>query len=517
MLIAARFLTLVWLLVVFAAPPLRASVPPASDDPAEWFETFKQSATDEELYRFLYAMPKGGDLHNHLSGSIISEWFMDLALAQEARGYQYYTKVRINNCRPYGSNAFSTSPYFMLFANLQQTSFDRLDDCEKSEYVPLTELSQEQREGWLNSLRIDKDYEGRDEFFQAHWQRMGDLYLNPYLAADALVKNMEEFASEGLVYLETMIGITGFLAADGSVLNPDEVADIYRARLSQSDALATGVEVKLQATILRFHPNAEQHLRAQYDFVSRNDDLFVAVNMVGREDDDKGHPLRFLSTVRELRKEYNNVALSIHAGEVDEPNYHIRDTLLLGADRIGHGINLITDPDTMRLMRHGPYLIEINLISNLLLEYVTEFSEHPFPEYLRIGIPVALSTDDRGMWDSNLTDEFFVAVKAFNLSWTELMTLHRNSLRYGFLPDKDKAELLARLSVRIDNFARRIATRPEATLADDAHSYGFICDHYALCDWGEGPEQGAESDASVASPEALVPGSELPVIQESEI
>jgi adenosine deaminase CECR1 len=36
------------------------------------------------------------------------------------------------------------------------------------------------------------------------------------------------------------------------------------------------------------------------------------------------------------------VRLSIHAGEVDEPNDHVRDTLLLGADRIGHGVNLIT-------------------------------------------------------------------------------------------------------------------------------------------------------------------------------
>jgi hypothetical protein len=46
----------------------------------------------------------------------------------------------------------------------------------------------------------------------------------------------------------------------------------------------------------------------------------------------------------------------------------------------------------MLLMRHGPYLVEINLISNLLLEYINDYSEHPFPEYLRTGIPVALSS-----------------------------------------------------------------------------------------------------------------------------
>ena len=128
--------------------------------------------------------------------------------------------------------------------------------------------------------------------------------------------------------------------------------------------------------------------------------MFVAVNMVGREDDDRGYPLRFLDTLRDLRRQYSGVRLSIHAGEVDEPNDHVRDTLLLGAERIGHGLNLIHDEDTMRRMQYGPYLVEINLISNLLLQYVDDYSQHPFPEYLRTGIPVALSTDDRGMWDS---------------------------------------------------------------------------------------------------------------------
>ena len=100
-----------------------AAVPGASDDLPAWFEAFKASASDEQLYRFLYAMPKGGDLHNHLSGSIRSEWFFDLALAQESRGYRYYTRVAINNCRPYGGNAFVDSPYLLMFVNIQESRY----------------------------------------------------------------------------------------------------------------------------------------------------------------------------------------------------------------------------------------------------------------------------------------------------------------------------------------------------------------------------------------------------------
>ena len=327
-----------------------------------------------------------------------------------------------------------------------------MDACEQAEYVALDALDAQQKTAWLDSLRLDKTWEGRDEFFQTLWQRMGDLYFNPYLAADALVLNMSKFADEGLTYLETMIGVLGFIDPEGIPMEPDDVADIYRARLQDADALATGVEARLQVAILRFLPNAEDQLRFLYDFVFRHRDLFVAVNMVGREDADKGHPRRFLPTMRELRQRYHSVRLSIHGGEVDEPNYHVRDTLLLGADRIGHGVNLITDDDTMRLMRHGPYLVEINLVSNLLLEYVGDYSQHPFPEYLRTGIPVALSTDDRGMWDSNLTDEFFVAVREFNLNWDELVRLSRNSLRYSFAPEPVKTALLSDFDERLAAF-----------------------------------------------------------------
>lgn len=462
---------------------LAAAVPVASEDMPAWFEAFKASASDDQLYRFLYAMPKGGDLHNHLSGSIRSEWFFDLALAQESRGYRYYTRVAINNCRPYGGNAFVDSPYLLMFVNIQESRYEKLDACERSEYVALDALDAQQKAAWLDSLRLDKPWEGRDEFFQTLWQRMGDLYFNPFLAADALVLNMSKFADEGLTYLETMIGVLGFIDPEGIPMEPDDVADIYRARLQDADALATGVEVRLQVAILRFMPNAEDQLRFLYDFVFRHRDLFVAVNMVGREDADKGHPRRFLPTLRELRQRYHSVRLSIHGGEVDEPNYHVRDTLLLGADRIGHGVNLITDDDTMRLMRHGPYLVEINLVSNLLLEYVGDYSQHPFPEYLRTGIPVALSTDDRGMWDSNLTDEFFVAVREFNLNWDELVRLSRNSLRYSFAPEPVKTALLSDFDERLAAFGGVIADDPEAAFADEAVSYGFICRRYQLCDW----------------------------------
>jgi adenosine deaminase CECR1 len=446
------------------------------------FATFKKTASAQELYTFLYAMPKGGDLHNHSTGSNLSEWWYDEILTQEKKGYTYYTKVKINNCRAYGSNEFSDSPYLMLFINIQAYEYKQLNRCEQSEYLRIQDLNAEQKGAWLNSIRIDNASEGRDEFFQSHWARINSLMFNPYMQANLIVKNMQAFGAEGLTYLETDAGVRGFVHPDGSPFESEEVYQIYLDRFAQKDALATGVTVRLQYALVRFITHAEDRLKWMYEFVATHSALYVGIDMVGREDNDKGHPLRFLSTFRELRHQYHGVNLSIHGGESDEPNHHIRDTLLLGATRIGHGLNLTGDPDTLLLMRYNQYLIEINLISNLLLEYVDDYAKHPFPEYLRLGIPVALSTDDRGMWDSNMTDEYYTAVTNFNLSWSELVKTGANSITYSFVDDNTKQQLLNDYYQRIAAFESAFVENKMAAFDNvKPESYSFACKRFKIC------------------------------------
>lgn len=472
-----------------------AAVPAVAGD---WFEALKRDATAAELYRVLYAMPKGGDLHQHLTGSVHAEWYWELALAAGERGYRYFTKTQINNCR-YGSDEFGADPYLLLFRTITEREYQALPPCEQGEYEAMADLDSVERQAWLDSVRLDKPHEGRSEFFETHWQRLNSLVSDPELVAEALYLNMVAFGAEGVRYLEPQVPIAGFREPDGTPMHPDRILAIYLDRLAQPDAQATGVAVRMQVSLLRFLPNAEEHLRGLYAFAAAHPEV-VAVNMVGREDNDKGYPLRFLETLRELRRQHHGVRLSIHGGEVDEPNEHVRDTLLLGAERIGHGVNLITDPDTLLLMRGGPYLVEINLVSNLLLEYVDDYAQHPFPEYLRIGIPVALSTDDRGMWDSTMTDEFFIAVTEYNLSWDEVKTLSRNSLQYSFAEPALKASLLADYDRRIAHFEARLSRDGLDAVADVEPVYrGFTCRRFGLCADVPAADETAAADAAVAA------------------
>jgi adenosine deaminase CECR1 len=86
------------------------------------------------------------------------------------------------------------------------------------------------------------------------------------------------------------------------------------------------------------------------------------------------------------------------------------------------------------------------------------------------------------MWDSNMSDEFFVAVKEFNLSWEEIVKLGRNSLQYSFLDEPTKQRVLANYDKRIAGFAQQFQKKGWASLSGAKPvSYGFLCKHYQVC------------------------------------
>jgi Adenosine deaminase len=424
----------------------------ASDFSAR-FEELKASASPAQLYALLYDAPKGGDLHNHSGGSDLPEWRFTVCTDPARNGGDtFYTRARFKS----PADAINPSS---RFHTIRRHVYARLAPDVQSEYVPLAELTPAERQAWCDSQRLDAPGEGRDEFFSVIWPRLGGVFSNLHVSTELLVENLKAFDAERLLYLETQFSVDGATDNDGNPIPLADAVAFVRNRLAQPDVAATGVTVRFQKTILRFAPNAEQRLEEAYAFVDAHRDLWVALNLAGIEENGFGHPHRFLAAFRRLRARYPTLPLSIHGGEMDGPNHHVRDTLLLGASRIGHGVNLLTDPDTFLLLQHSRRtLIEINLISNRLLQYTPDLTAHPFPEYLRTGVPVCLNTDDRGMWDSNMTDEYFTAVTTFNLSWDELVQLGRNSLAYSFAPPAVKEKLLATYDARVAAFEKKYGT-----------------------------------------------------------
>jgi len=425
------------------------------------FDALKARATPAQLYTLLYALPKGGDLHNHAGGSNLPEWIYAVCTDPARNGGDtFYTRARFLGA----PDAIAPGE---RFRNIRQAAFDRLAPAARAEFVPLATLTPAERAEWFSSLKLDRPGEGRAEFFGVLWSRLGQVGSSLPVSTELLVENLKAFGAEGLAYLETQFGVRGLTDNTGQPIPVADAVAFVRARLARPDVIATGVTVRFQEVVLRFTPDAESRLREIYAFVDAHRDLWVGINMAGIEENGFGYPARFLATYRELRSRYPTLALAIHAGEMDGPDRHIRDTLLLGATRIGHGVNLLMDPETLLLLQQSRRaLIEVNLISNRLLEYVPDTARHPFPEFLRTGVPVCLNTDDRGMWDSNITDEYLTADTTFNLSWPEIVALGRASLKHAFVQPEVKAQLLAAYAARIAAFEKTYgAATPEAALA----------------------------------------------------
>ncbi len=441
------------------------------------FRQIKREATPEQLYRFLYAMPKGGDIHHHLGGGFLPRMWLAIATDPKRNGGQrFYTRYRVTNTRPHPLLSKPGVSHVFLWRTLNERNYQSLSVDYQRDLKPLDELDEAEQLAWMSSVVLDEAGEGRDEFFEYHWTRLGDLMASIHVMTELFVENMKLFGAEGTRYMEIQRGYSGHRGSKGELLTPEEAEAYWEDRLSQADAVATGVTVRWQAVVLRFADDALDVAREHFAFIDANRERWVGINMAGREDDNRGYPRRFTKVYDEMLARYPGIGISIHAGEAEKPDANIRDTLRLGASRIGHGINLIWDTETMQRMRYAPYLVEINLISNELLGYVPDLSQHPFPVFFRQGIPCCLNTDDRGMWDSNFTDEFYVAVTRFNLSFAELKQLALASYEHSFAEAPLKAKLIAGYNESIEAFEKQFSADNWKQVCDGipaiTHGYG---------------------------------------------
>jgi aminodeoxyfutalosine deaminase len=129
----------------------------------------------------------------------------------------------------------------------------------------------------------------------------------------------------------------------------------------------------------------------------------------------------------------------MHAGEVGGSE-KIREAIEhLGAERIGHGIAALHDPDLMDLLAERRIPLEVCPSSNLktgalaLQLHLAEakIEHHPLPKFLRHGIPIVLSTDDPAMFHTMLQSEYENAAR-MGLKEDELARIVEMGFQHAF-------------------------------------------------------------------------------------
>lgn len=127
------------------------------------------------------------------------------------------------------------------------------------------------------------------------------------------------------------------------------------------------------------------------------------------------------------------LALTAHAGEVPGPE-RIREVLAFGVRRIAHGVTAAEDPDVAALVRERDVTLDLCPTSNVQAGIVADLAAHPLAPLYRDGVSVTLSTDDRTVSNTSLTEEMARSASAMQLTADELAAIAVNAFRRAFGP-----------------------------------------------------------------------------------
>jgi adenosine deaminase len=412
------------------------------------------------LRAFLVDMPKGGDLHNHLSGSIYAEnyilWAAQMKLCVDKASLTYVVCKDESELKP------EQRP--------QRPASDALTD---------TTLYRELIDAFSMRNHSPARKPGEYQFFDA-FNKFGAATNGNTGAMLAEVAHRAALQNEH--YVETMFGMDGGVPwqlanrtpwlgdspeemvkyrqqlLDAGLLHANDAgrqmldaaeADM-RSRLKCGSAQADpgcSVTIRYIFQVLRAFPKNMIFAQIAAGFeMCKVDKRVVALNLVQPEDwliPMHDYDLHMLM-IEVLHNISPNVNITLHAGELtfgqvpsEELGQHIKKAIEVGhAQRIGHGTDVMYSQNPAAMLKEMAskhVAVEISFSSSdgiLGLRGAT----HPFRQYMKAGVPVAIATDDEGVARSDITNEYQRAVEEQGATYAELKRISRNSAEYSFLP-----------------------------------------------------------------------------------
>lgn len=133
-----------------------------------------------------------------------------------------------------------------------------------------------------------------------------------------------------------------------------------------------------------------------------------------------------------------------------------RDAIIMGANRIGHGTLLESDPLTLEYARSIHFPIVCNLISNQKLgAFLRGYSNHPSLNFFCLGLSVSQSTDDEGVFRTTITDDCIEIISHTDIQYTELLSMSRNTVESSFASEDLKRKLVMELDSDAAEFVKK--------------------------------------------------------------
>lgn len=170
------------------------------------------------------------------------------------------------------------------------------------------------------------------------------------------------------------------------------------------------------------------------DFIVEAAEGFVGLDFADRDT----HPLSAYEPMVN-RARAAGLHITVHAGEEPGPQApgQVRDAIeILGAERIGHGIHIVDDPQTLDLVRERNVALEVCPSSNWLCNSVPSTAEHPIRRLMDAGVPVTINSDDPGLFGIDLCHEYELLQREHRFTQEDFARCNAVAAEQSFLPER---------------------------------------------------------------------------------
>ena len=133
--------------------------------------------------------------------------------------------------------------------------------------------------------------------------------------------------------------------------------------------------------------------------------------------------------------------LTVHAGESAIPtsSQSIRSALdELGAERIGHGVQIHKDPALMEEVARRGVILELCPTSNILTKCIPSLQAYPIRTIRAAGVRVCLNADDPGVFDYDLNHEYRAMTDLHGLTEPDFAAINRDAWAASFIAEGEK-------------------------------------------------------------------------------
>ena len=249
-------------------------------------------------------------------------------------------------------------------------------------------------------------------------------------------ENIEDAYQEGIDYIE--LRFSPFFMAEPHNLDPEGVVESVIEGIDQG-CRNFDIQANLIGIISRTY-GPDTGWRELESLLSFKDQI-TALDLAGDEVNFPG--TLFVDHFKEGRDAGWHI--TVHAGEEAGPDSIWQAVEELGAERIGHGVSAIEDPQLMRYLAENQIGLESNLTSNLQTRVVESYAKHPLRKFLEEDILATINTDDPGISAIDLPYEYEQAAILAGLSANQIVQAQSNSIKVAFLSDEEKKALIGKV------------------------------------------------------------------------